>query len=118
MSSVLERLRAELDELGESVQRGLEQGRLQLERTRLRSVRDGHAKELGLLAYQHARGEAIDTTRHDTLLDKLDRVMDDLARIDRELAAVRGETVSVGEDPPPPAEPAEAEVETEAVPER
>jgi hypothetical protein len=40
----------------------------------------------------------------------MDKLQEELAKIERDLATVKGETVSVGEDPAPPSEPAEADV--------
>jgi len=110
MPDVLDRLRAELDQIGDKVQRGFEQGRLHLERARVGAVRDGVAKDLGLLVYQRLRGQAVDDARYDALLERMDKLQEELAKIERDLATVKGETVSVGEDPAPPTEPAEAEV--------
>jgi hypothetical protein len=113
MSTVFERLRAELDQLGDSVQRGLEQGKLRLERIRVARLRDDAARELGLLVYQRIRGQTVDDARYDALLKRLDELLEELGRIDRELAATKGEEVTVGKDPAPPTEPAEAEVRAE-----
>lgn len=110
MPDVLDRLRAELDELGDKMQRGFEQGRLHLEKARVGAVRDGVAKDLGLLVYQRLRGQAVDDARYDALLARMDKLQEELAKIERDLATVKGERVSVGEDPAPPAEPAEADV--------
>ena len=110
MTSVFDRLRTELEQIGEKAKDALEQARLQLEKSRLTSLRDDTAKELGLLVYQKTRGVEIDPDRRDALIGRLDDLQEQLARVERELAALKGEEVSVGEDPPPPAQPAEAEI--------
>jgi len=113
MSTVFDRLREELDQLGDAVNRNLEQGRLQIQKSRVKHKRDEAAQELGLLVYQKLRDQSIDEARYDHLLTRLDQYQDELAKIDREISAVKGEDVSVGQDPPPPSEPVEAEVKGE-----
>jgi hypothetical protein len=110
MTSIIDRLRTELEQLGEKAKDALQLGRLQLERTRVTSLRNDAARDLGLLAYGMVRGTAPDPAKHDALLARLDDLQAQLAKVDREIAAVRGEEVSVGQDPPPPAETAESEV--------
>ncbi len=107
MTTVLDRLRTELEQIGERAREALEQGRLSLEKARISSLRDDAARDLGLLVYQKTKGEEVDPDKRDALIARLDDLYAQLARIDRELATVRGEAATVGEDPPPPAEPAE-----------
>lgn len=114
MTTIFDRFRSELDHLGDKMKEGLETGRLHIEKARVTSNRNDAARELGLLTYQKARGTAADEARAETLMTRLDELQAELARLDRELAAVRAETVSVGEDPPPPSQTAESEVQPSA----
>jgi len=116
MSTVFDRLKGELDQLGDRMQSALEQGRLHIEKTGVQGRRSDAARELGLLAWQKARGEAVDETRYDALIARLNELQEELSRIERAMAAARAEDVSVGEDPPPGAETAEAEVTAEPAP--
>lgn len=110
MATVFDRLRNELDHLGDRVHTALEQGKLHIDRTTTLGLRSDAARELGLLAWRQASGEAIDQARYQTLVERLTDLQERLTRLDREMAAVRGEEVSVGLEPAPPTEPAEAEV--------
>ena len=101
MSSVFERIREEIDLLGDRVQSALEQGKLQLEKSTTRRMRGETAQELGMLVWRKARGESIDDARHEALLLRLDELQAQLTKLERELSAARGESVSVGQEPPP-----------------
>jgi hypothetical protein len=109
MTSVFDRLRAELEQIGDKARDALEQARLQFEKTRVMGLRDDAARDLGLLVYQKTRGEEVDPVKRDGLIERLDDLQAQLARIDRDLAALKGEQVSVGEDPAPPTQAAEGE---------
>jgi hypothetical protein len=101
MSSVFERIREEIDLLGNRMQSALEQGKLQLDRSATQRMRSETARELGLLVWRKARGESIDDARHEALLLRLDELQAQLTKLEREMAAARGENVSVGQEPPP-----------------
>ena len=101
MSSVFERIREEIDLLGNRMQSALEQGKLQLDRSATQRMRSETARELGLLVWRKARGESIDDARREALLLRLDELQAQLTRLEREMAAARGENVSVGQEPPP-----------------
>jgi hypothetical protein len=101
MSSVFERIREEIDQLGDRMQSALEQGKLQLEKNTTRRMRGETAQELGMLVWRKARGESIDDARHEALLLRLDELQAELTKLEREMAAARGENVSVGQEPPP-----------------
>ena len=110
MTSVFDRLRLELEQIGEKAKDALEQARLQLEKSRLTNLRDEAARDLGLLVYEKTRGEEIDPVKRDGLIERLDDLQAQLARVERELAALKGEEVSVGQDPAPASQPADAEI--------
>jgi hypothetical protein len=103
MTSIFDRLRTEIDHLGDRVHSALEQGKLQLEKSGAQRMRAETAQELGVLVWRKARGEATDEGRHEALLLRLDELQAQISRLDREIAASRAEDVTVGQDPPPPA---------------
>jgi hypothetical protein len=111
MSGVLDRLRDELDQLGDKVSGALEKGKLHLERTNVMGFRNDAARELGMLAWKKSLGEDVDEARYEKLIDKMNDYKAKLDTIDREIAAAKAEDVSVGTDPPPESEPVTAEVE-------
>jgi hypothetical protein len=110
MSSIFDRLNAELDQIGDRVRSAFESSKLHLDRSRLVGLRSRGAYKLGMLVYKKKRGGEVDQAEIDAVMAKLDDIAAKIAKIDRELDEVSGETVSVDEQPAPPAEPAEAEV--------
>jgi hypothetical protein len=110
MTSVFDRLRAELEQIGDKARDALEQARLQLEKNRLTSMRDQTARDLGLLVYQKTKGEEVDPVKRDALIERMDELQAQIAEVDRDLARLKGEEVSVGEDPAPPSQPADSEI--------
>jgi hypothetical protein len=110
MSSIFDRLNAEIDEIGDRVRSAFESSKLHLDRSRLIGLRSKAAYKLGMLVYKKKRGGEVDQAEIDAVMAKLDDIAAKIAKIDRELDEVQGETVSVDEQPAPPAEPAEAEV--------
>lgn len=110
MSSILDRLNAEIDQIGDRVRTAFESSKLHLDRSRLIGLRSKAAYKLGMLTYKKQRGGEVAQAEIDAIMAKLDDIAAKIATIDRELDEVQGETVSVDEQPAPPAEPAEAEV--------
>ena len=113
MSGVFDRIREELDQLGDKVSGALEQGKLHIEKSNVLGLRNDAARELGMLTWRKTGGEPIDEARYEALLTKLDEYKTRLDRVERELATCKGEDVSVGNDPPPASEPVDAEVQAE-----
>ena len=114
MSGILDRLREELDQLGDRVKDAVESSKLHLERSGLVGQRSKAAYKLGMLVYKKERGGEVNQAEIDVLFTQLDDIAAKIAKIDRELDSVEGETVSVGEKPAPEADTAEAEVEKPA----
>jgi hypothetical protein len=112
MSSIFDRLNEEIDQIGDRVRSAFESSKLHLDRSRLIGLRSRAAYKLGMLVYKRERGGEVDQAEIDAVMAKLDDIAAKIAKIDRELDEVQGETVSVDEQPAPPAEPAEAAVNT------
>lgn len=110
MSGILDRLNAELDQLGDRVRGALESSKLHLERSRLIGLRSKAAYKLGMLVYRKERGTAVDQAELDALFAQMDDLTAKIAKVDRDLDEAAGETVSVNEQPSPAAEPADAVV--------
>ncbi|MGH7561272.1 MAG: hypothetical protein ACRENB_09650 [Gemmatimonadales bacterium] len=117
MSGLFDRLNAELDQIGDRVRSALESSKLHLERSRLVGLRSKAAYKLGMLVYKKERGAEVNQAELDALFARMDDIAAQIAKIDRELDEVAGETVRVDEQPAPAAETAEAEVVSEAKPE-
>ena len=106
MSSVFDRLNSELETLGRKAQAALDEGRLRIELLRLRREQDRAAQELGRLFHRRERGSQVDPLQVDALLRQLDCVEAALVRVDREIASLKGEAVTVSEHPAPVSTPA------------
>lgn len=110
MSSILDKLNAEIDQIGDRVRSAFESSKLHIDRSRLIGLRSKAAYKLGMLVYKKQRGAEINQGEMDALFAQLDDIAARIATIDRELDEAAGETISVDEQPAPPAETAEAEV--------
>ena len=119
MSSLLDRLNQEIEDLGKRAQAAIDQGRLRLDLMRIRRKQDNAARDLGLLIHRRERGGEVDGSRIESLLAKLDQVDQEITRLEREIATAKEEAVTVDEEPAPgDAETGEAEIveEPEAEP--
>ncbi len=110
MSTIFDRFRDELDQLGDRVKGAVESSRLHLERSALIGARSKLAYKLGMKVYRKERGGEANQADIDALFAKMDDIAAKIAVIDRELDGLDGETVRVDEKPAPPSDTAEAEV--------
>lgn len=120
MSSLLDRLNQELEDLSKRAQAALDQGRLKIDLMRIRRRQDNAARDLGLLVHRRERGGEADPARVESLLSRLDDVEKEISKLEREIAAAKEEAVTVDEEPAPSDVPTgEAEVveEPDAEPE-
>ena len=101
MSGIFDRLNTELESFGRKAEKAIDNGRLQLEKFRLQRERDEAAKKLGYLMHQKERGRTIDPLEIDAWLVRIDVLEESIQKVDREMAATKGEVVSVSADPPP-----------------
>jgi len=109
-SSLFERFKTELDQLGDRVKDAVESSRLHVERSSHVAVRSKIAYKLGMMIYRKERGGEINQAEIDALFAQMDDVTAKIAKVDRELDGLDGESVRVDEKPAPAAEPGEAEV--------
>lgn len=101
MAGLLDRLNQELESFGRKAQQALDEGKLQVERFRLQRERDEAARQLGYLTHRRERGRTVDPLEIDAWLVRIDRQDEAIAKVERELAARKGEVVSVSQAPPP-----------------
>ena len=110
MPTILDRLNHELESLGRRAQAALDEGKLQIELMRIRRQRENAARDLGFLVHRKERLGAVEQTRIDAQLLKLDDLDAEIASLERQLATVRAETTTVSDTPAPVhAQPAPAE---------
>ena len=111
MPGIFERLNQELESFGKRAQVAMDEGRLQLDRFRLQRERDAAATKVGYLTHQLERGRQIDQADREAWLVRMDNLDQSITRIEREIAAAKGEAVTVNETPAPAGTPTgEAEV--------
>ena len=108
MPTLFDKLNQELETFGRRAQAAMDEGKLQIELMRVRRGRDNAARDLGLLTYRRERGTDVEDRRVEALMLKLDDLEAEITRLKRQLAAARGENVSVSDEPPPPTAPASA----------
>jgi hypothetical protein len=101
MAGIFDTLNRELETFGKRAQQALDEGKLQLERFRLQRERDEAAKKLGYLFHQRERGRTIEQTELDAWLQRMDAHDAAIMRVEREMATVKGESVTVSDAPPP-----------------
>ena len=110
MSSIFDRFRTELDQLGDRVKDAVESSKLHVERSSLVAVRSKVAYKLGMKVYKKERGGDINQAEIDALYAQMDDVTGKIAKIDSQLDDLEEDDVTVGEKPAPAAETGEAEV--------
>jgi hypothetical protein len=101
MAGILDRFNSEIQSIGKQARQALDEGRLKLERFRLQRERDEAARKLGYLIHRRERGQTIDPLEVDAWLTRIDSLDASIARVEREMAAVSAEAVTVSEAPPP-----------------
>ncbi|MFN0179757.1 MAG: hypothetical protein ACKVZ0_13240 [Gemmatimonadales bacterium] len=110
MSSIFDRVRAELDDLGDRVKDAVESSKLHLERSSLIGIRSKVAYKLGMLVYRRDRGGEVTPAEIDAIYAQMDDIAAKIAKIDKEIDGLGAEDVRVDEKPAPPADTAEAEI--------
>ncbi len=85
-SALFDRLNHEFEVLGRRAHAALDEGKLQIELLRLRRQQDGSARELGLLIHRRERGREVDQGRVSGLLERLDNVQAEIARVEARVA--------------------------------
>lgn len=118
MSTILDRLNEELEQIGKRVQSAFESSKLHLDRSRLIGLRSKAAYKLGMLTFKKERGVEVNQGELDALFAQMDDIAAQIAKIDRELDENAGDTIRVDEHPAPEAEAADAEVEKPPTPDR
>ncbi|HSE28226.1 MAG TPA: hypothetical protein VLA95_08345 [Gemmatimonadales bacterium] len=105
MSSLMDRLQRELEQLGKNAQEALEEGKVRVRVLRLERQRDNAARDLGMLTWRKERGGDVDARRIESLLFRLDDLEAEIARARTEASATPEPTGDVPAPAPPPAPP-------------
>jgi hypothetical protein len=114
MSTVFDRLNAELEEMGERLRSVLEGSKLKAEKAGLVAKKGKAAYRLGLLAYAREKGSVTEPGEWEKVVARMDDLTARISELDRKIAEEEGEDVAVHEKPAPDAAEAEVNVEPEA----
>ncbi len=109
MTTVFDRLSAELEEMGERLRSAIEGSRLRAEKAGLVAKKGKAAYKLGLLAYAREKGTEPEASAWNQLVARMDELTAQIADLERKIAEEEDEVSSVHEKPAPPAEEAEVE---------
>ena len=101
MSGIFDKLNQELETFGKKAQQAIDGGRLHLEKFRLQRERDEAARRLGYLFHRRERGQQAEATEIESWLNRIDEHDAAIAKLEREMAAVKAEAVTVSEAPAP-----------------
>jgi hypothetical protein len=101
-STLFDRLNQELEAFGKKAQAALDEGKLQIELLRVRRRQDGAARELGLLVYRRERGTEVEARRIDALMQRLDDLVAEINRLERQIAESRRRNRGPGGGSPNP----------------
>jgi hypothetical protein len=101
MSSLMDRLQKELEQLGKNAQEALEEGKTRVRVLRLERQRDNAARDLGMLTWRKERGGEVDARRIESLLFRLDDLDAEIARAKAEAGSTAEPTADVTPPPPP-----------------
>lgn len=110
MTTVFDRLSAELEGIGDRLRSALEESRLRAERAGLHAKKSKAAYKLGLLAYAREKGSETEAGAWEKMVARMDDLSARIAELDRKIAEEEGEESSVHEKPAPEAEVADAEI--------
>ena len=108
MSSLFDRVREELDHLGDRVSDALKSSQLHLERSSLTAVRGKAYLKLGRLVYRKERGGEAPQAELDALYAQLDDLTAKITKIDEDLEKEKASGAPAAEAPAPAAAPSEA----------
>ncbi|MEO8449666.1 MAG: hypothetical protein ABI647_07755 [Gemmatimonadota bacterium] len=105
MSSIFDRMKEELDQLGDKVQDAMKSSKLHVERSTLVGLRAKIAYKLGMMVYKKERGTDVNQAELDAIFAQMDDVTGRIAKIDGDLEEIREDDDRSGEPTPPPAPP-------------
>lgn len=97
MGTLFDQLEKGLEDMARKAREVLDTGKLQLDLMGLRREQDAAARDLGLLAWQRARGTEVSPERFDALYLRLDDLAARIAGLERQVEAARAGVSAPGE---------------------
>ncbi len=89
---LIDRVAAGIDQLGKRAAQALDESKLRMEQAGIRRRRDHAARELGYLAYRKSKGETVADADSEVLVRRMATADDEIAKLEDQLAKVRGAT--------------------------
>ncbi|HET6797224.1 MAG TPA: hypothetical protein VFH40_08705 [Gemmatimonadales bacterium] len=96
-STLFDRLNQELEAFGKKAQAALDEGKLQIELLRLRRRQDSAARDLGMLVHRRERGGETEPRRIEALMQRIDDIQGEIARLERRINESRRKGGSASE---------------------
>ena len=88
--NLIDRVTAGIDQLGKRAAQALDESKLRMEEAGVRRRKDHAARDLGYLAYRKSKGEAIPEGETEVLIRRIATAEDEMAKLEAQLAKVRG----------------------------
>jgi hypothetical protein len=88
--SLIDRVSAGLDQIGKKTLQAIDESKLRLELGSVRRRKDAAARDLGYLTYRQSKGEVLPEGDADFLLRRIAKAEEDGAKLEAQIAAVRG----------------------------
>jgi hypothetical protein len=100
--SLIDRVSAGLDQIGKKAVQAIDESKLRLELGGVRRRRDAAARDLGYLTYRQSKGEVLPEGETDFLIRRIAKAEEDAARLEAQIAAVRGTSAPAAPEPQEP----------------
>lgn len=98
--SLIDRVANGLDQLGRKAAQAFDESKLRMDQARVRRRKDNAARDLGYLTYRQSKGEILPEGEAEYLIRRIAAADEEIAKIEAEIASVKGGPAS-GETPPP-----------------
>jgi capsule polysaccharide export protein KpsE/RkpR len=97
--NLIDRVAAGLDQLGRKAAQAIDESKLRVDSAGVRRRKDHAARDLGYLTYRRSKGESIPDGDVEVLVRRIAAAEEELAKLEAQLATVRGATPSGAADP-------------------
>ena len=99
---LVDRVAAGLDQLGRKAVQAIDEGKLRMDVAGVRRRKDHAARDLGYLAYRQSKGEIPAEGDTELQIRRIAAAEEEIAKLEAEIAKVRGSAAPPAGDPPPP----------------
>jgi capsule polysaccharide export protein KpsE/RkpR len=114
--NLIDRVAAGLDQIGRKAAQAIDESKLRVDSAGVRRRKDHAARDLGYLTYRRSKGESIPDGDVEVLVRRIAAAEEELAKLDAQLAKVRGTPPSGAADAAAADAPADQTVPPEPPP--